>query len=53
MLDKLSKNIIKIDNHFWNLHVNLKEHYIHPTYKNYVFAKNRKFINCGNLMENI
>ena len=52
-LKKFKKNIIEIDNHFWNLNMDSKKYYIHLNQKNYTFAKNHKFIDYKNLMENV
>ena len=52
-LKKLKKNIIEIDNCFWNSNINLKNCYIYLTQRNYAFAKNYKFTDCGNPMKNI
>ena len=52
-LKQFKKNIIKINDGFWNLNMDFKNHCIHSTQKNYVFSKNCKFVNYKNSIKNL
>ena len=52
-LKQFKKNIIKIDNCFWNLNMDFKGYCIHLIQKSYTFARSNKLTNYKNSMENI